>query len=287
MFRFDTQTRILITLCALLVTTILIWVVVLGSRPADRTIVAFLDIGQGDAIFIETPDHTQMLIDGGAGKRVLRELGEVMPFYDRSIDVVVATHPDRDHIGGLPHVLDRFDVGLVMRSGARNDTEMYRAFTERIEDDDIPVITPRRGMRITLGENTYFDTLFPDRDVSGIDPNAASIVGRLVYGESEVLLTGDAPDEIENYLAGANRELLVSDILKVGHHGSDTSTSQQFLAAVNPRIAVISAGADNTYGHPDGEVVERLRDFGVEIVSTKASGTVIFTSDGTQFYRTE
>jgi competence protein ComEC len=253
--------------------------------------VAFLNIGQGDAIFIESPSGNQMLIDGGQGRSILRELSKVMPFYDRSIDAVLATHPDQDHIGGLPEVFQKYEVGLFMEPGVSADTSAYEELKGKIEILKIERLEARRGMVVDLGGGAFLEILFPDRDPSGMETNSASIVTQLTYGEHEFLLTGDSPTSIENYLVSLNQGQtfgteaaqglsLASDVLKAGHHGSKTSTGGSFLAAVNPQYVIISAGKDNRYGHPSPEVLETITKFGAQILRTDQDGRIIFKSDG-------
>ena len=245
--------------------------------------VAFLDVGQGDAIFIEAPSGNQLLIDGGPDKSVLRELSRVMPFYDRSIDVVMMTHPDSDHVSGLNDVLDKYQVSLFLEPGVTASSSVYRELESRIMDYEsngkIKKILARRGMAVDLGRGVYLEILFPDRDPAGWDTNNASIVTRLVYGENEFLLTGDSPQSIENYLISLGG--LESDVLKAGHHGSKTSSSEFFVAAVSPEYAVISVGANNRYGHPNQEVLDILNKFEVKILRTDERGKIMFKSDGT------
>lgn len=244
--------------------------------------VAFLDVGQGDAIYIEAPNGNQVLIDGGPSKAVLRELSKVMPFYDRSIDVVIATHADQDHVGGLPDVLKKYKVKIFMEPGVSGESSSYKELEKIVSQGDtlgIKKILARRGMEIHLGDRAILQILFPDRDPSGMDTNVASIVARLVYGENEFLLTGDSPQNIENYLVSLGG--LQSDVLKVGHHGSKTSSGQAFVSAVSPQYAVISVGKDNKYGHPNKEVLDILNNFGAKILRTDEQGRIIFKSDGT------
>ncbi|HEX9608835.1 MAG TPA: MBL fold metallo-hydrolase, partial [Candidatus Paceibacterota bacterium] len=217
---------------------------------------------------------------------VLRELGKQLPAHDRSIDIIVATHPDQDHIGGLPAVLERYAISYVFRSGAVHDTSVYRAFNTAIQNEDgIQEVLARRGTRIDLGGGAYFEILFPDRDVSKADPNDASIVGRLVYGEIEVMLTGDAPNSIERYLVSLDGKALGSDILKIGHHGSKTSSSNEFIGFVGPDYGIISAGCDNRYGHPHQDVLSVLAHFDIEILGTCEEGTIVFEADGATLWR--
>lgn len=267
-------------LAILLFANFFIWnAIFIETRNGILTVV-FLDAGQGDAIFIEAPNGNQVLIDGGPNKSVLRQLSKVMPFYDRSIDIVIATHPDKDHIGGLPDVLQRYTVDFILESGAKNDTGISRAFESAILQNKIKRIFAKRGMAITLGDDVFLNILFPDRDVSEVESNTASIVAQLVYKNTEFMFTGDSPKTIEEYLVFLDGEKLRSDVLKVGHHGSKTSSSESFVGYVSPEYAIISAGADNSYGHPHKEVVEILNQFGSAILNTKDNGAIIFKSDG-------
>ena len=261
-----------------------IWYAVFSLSRGGVLTVAFLDVGQGDAIFIEAPNGNQVLIDGGPNKSVLRALGKMMPFYDHTIDAIVATHPDQDHISGLVDVLNRFSVAAVFEPGVNASTSAYQTFEKTIADKKVPHILARRGMRIVLDEGVYLSILFPDRDVSNTETNTASIVAQLHYGNTNVLLTGDSPQAIEKYLVSLDGKTLHSDVLKPGHHGSKTSSSFEFVAAVAPTYAVISAGGNNKYGHPHQETLDTLKRFGVSIFRTDTSGTIMFQSDGSSIY---
>ena len=279
------ENSLLYTLLFTFLFTAVVWYFVLANEREQVLTVAFLDVGQGDAIFIEAPNGNQMLIDGGRNRSVLRELSRVMPFYDRSIDVVLATHPDEDHIGGLPDVLKRFDVDLFLEPGVKHDTNAYKETLRLIEANNIKHVLARRGMQIDLGGGVSLEILFPDHDVTGLESNAASVITRLVYGETEFLFTGDSPRAIEKYVVLLDGAHLRIDVLKVGHHGSKTSSADVFIAAVLPQFAVISAGKDNRYGHPHEEVISALKDVDAIIVSTSKNGTIIFESDGERLKR--
>jgi competence protein ComEC len=252
--------------------------------------VVFLDIGQGDSVFIDSPTGRQMLIDGGPGRSVLRELSKTMPFYDRSIDVVVATHPDADHIGGLNDVFEKYKVSVFVEPGVEGETSMYSELKKRVEKESSKIIEAKRGMTIDLGGGAKLEILFPDRDPEGMETNTASIVSRLVYGENEFILTGDSPKNIEEYIVSLEKlecqsppaacGILKGDVLKAGHHGSKTSTSEIFLSAVSPEYTVISAGKDNRYGHPHKEVLDILNEFKTKVLRTDEQGRAIFKSDG-------
>jgi len=279
----------LIFLVILVVLSVAIWYAVIREERGDILRVSFLDIGQGDAIFIDAPSGRQVLIDGGKGSAVLRQLASVMPWYDKTIDVVVGTHPDQDHIGGLVEVLRRYTVPLVVKSSTL-DTEGadYKAFEKAIEDErDVRVLEAVRGEVIDLGStgspqaaNVYLEILFPDRNLSAVETNTGSIIIRLVYGDTAFMLTGDSPDEIENYLVSLDGGKLKSNVLKAGHHGSKTSSSPLFLGYVAPEFAVFSRGCDNSYGHPASETVARFARFEIPTLDTCKDGTITFVSDG-------
>ena len=295
--------KLIIFLTLFFITIFSIYVAFKEERRGILT-VAFLNIGQGDAIFIEAPSGSQILIDGGPNKSVLRELSKVMPFYDRSIDVVLATHADQDHIGGIPDVLQKYKVDIFMETGVSGESSSYKELEKIVEEksqgvplgnfkgEPLKKIFVRRGMVVDLGNGAMLQILFPDRDPAGMETNTSSIIARLVYGENEFLFTGDSPKSIENYLVslesqgetlGNSQGLtlgLESDVLKSGHHGSKTSTSPEFVTAVSPEYVVISAGKDNRYGHPHQEVLDIFNSFGAKILRTDLDGRVVFKSDG-------
>mgnify|MGYP001573840760 CR=1 FL=1 len=277
----------LLALGALLFLTVFIWVADFGGAAIGRLVcdpnhlcVVFLDVGQGDAIFIQSPSGVQMLVDGGRDNSVLRELGAVMGFFDKDIDYVLATHPDADHVGGLTDVLERYQVSDVIRTENESDTPVWERAEELIKEEGAEVHFARRGQPYDLGGGVVLQILFPDIDPSELESNTASIVAKLTYGENSFMLTGDSPKAIEEYLVLIEGEYLESDVLKVGHHGSRTSTAELFLDHVSPTYAVISTGKDNQYGHPHVEVTDMLFNAGVKTYSTAEDGRVTFWSDG-------
>jgi competence protein ComEC len=251
------------------------------AEEGDGTLsVSFFDVGQGDAIYIEGPTGIQVLIDGGPDKTVLSELGEAMPFYDRTLDILIATHPDKDHIAGFIDVLDRYEVSYFFEPGIGSDTAAYAALKSAVaQEEGLQKIFPRKGMILELGEGARLEVLFPDRDIFKGETNTMSVIAVLRYGKTCFLFSGDAPKQVERYILALHGANLKCDVLKAGHHGSRTSTSAEFVAAVAPSFAVISAGKDNRYGHPHREVIDIFREAESEILST-ADGTVSFTSDG-------
>lgn len=278
--RFTKKHTQLAVLGVLLVVNIFIWTATLRADGKGDLTVAFLDIGQGDSIYIEAPNGNQLLIDGGSGRQVLRALGKVMPFYDRSIDAVLSTHPDQDHVGGLPLVIDRMDVGMVITTENTSSTGAYGAFEEAIRIKHPGRILARAGERIILDRGVVLEVLFPEQNARGWETNTGSIVARLTYGNESFLFTGDSPQSIEKYLTGKLGGKLHTTVLKLGHHGSRTSSSEIFLSAVSPEYAIISAGKDNKYGHPHQEVLDLLGKLKILSLSTIDRGTIVFKTDG-------
>jgi competence protein ComEC len=256
----------------------------LREVPDGRLHVFFLDVGQGDAIFVQTPDGRQVLIDGGPDPTaLLTELGAVMPFWDRSLDLVVLTHPDADHITGLLAVLDRYQVARILDTAPTDAAPLAAAWRERVAKSGVPRAIAQRGQRIPLGE-VMLTVLHPGaRPLSGTgaDDNNNSAVLRIDYGPTSLLLTGDAEREAEADMIRAGLPLQ-ADVLKVGHHGSKASTSAPFLAAVAPRTAVIQVGAGNDYGHPAPDILKLLKAARVDVFRTDLNGRVEAVSDGRQ-----
>ncbi len=245
---------------------------------------AMLDIGQGDALFVESPSGVQMLVDGGSMHSILAPLSKVMPLYDKKIDVLMITNPDADHIGGFIDILKNYEVSYVIEPGTFNKSKTYAAVESLVKEKGVKKIIAQKGMVIDLGAGVKDMILFPDRDVSKWSTNDGSIVSRLTYGNNSVMLTGDATKMTEAIVLSENSaQFLKSDILKIGHHGSHTSTSKAFVQAVAPTYALISDGKGNSYGHPHQETLDTLNSFGIKIFRTDLLGTIIFKSDGEEF----
>lgn len=254
------------------------------SKEFDQHLmVTFLDVGQGDATFVEFPDGKQLLIDCAIDARVLEALGRAMPFYDRSIDYLLLTHPDKDHYGGCSDVLDRFEVGTVITNSIDSGVGSYEAFEEfvALEGVEVKVVTTTEIMVI---DDVVINFLYPDQPISeesmipgtkNKSKNNSSIVLKLSYGENDILLTGDAEEELERYLVERYGGSLNVEILKAGHHGSDSSSKDFFLEQVQPIHTITSSGKDNKYGHPHEEVIERLEKVGSSIWRTDTDGDII------------
>ena len=247
--------------------------------------VSFLDVGQGDSILIETPDGFEMLVDGGPNAAVLRQLSKERSFFDREIDVVVTTHPDLDHIGGLVDVLKRYKVQTILRTENENDKSAAEAFAAAAQKEKAEEILADAGQVLQLGASTTIQIFSPTGDERQWESNTSSIVLRVVYGNTSFMLTGDAPQEIEDYLVKTYGAQLDSDVLKLGHHGSKTSSSDAWLDTVTPTYAIVSAGIDNRYGHPHQDVMQRVFARNIQTSHTGTDGTITFYSDGTKVWR--
>jgi competence protein ComEC len=246
--------------------------------------VIFFDVGQGDAILIQTPRGGKVLIDGGPSPRTLvASLGRRLPFWDRKIDLVVLTHPEEDHLSGLIPILERYSVGKVLQSPQEHSTSLYAKWLELIEERSIPLYIASSGMEIKLEEGLKLSVLHPERELmggTGSDMNNNSVVLRLSYGEVSFLLTGDIEVEAEAAIMARGMDL-TSTVLKAPHHGSETSLSSAFLEAVNPRLVVISCEVV-----PSSRVLNRLS--GREVFRTDESGTIELITDGERIWvRTE
>ncbi|MFF6016308.1 MBL fold metallo-hydrolase [Lysinibacillus fusiformis] len=240
--------------------------------------VHFIDVGQGDSILIESPNGKTMLIDGGvkgAGQQVvsyLKELGV------NKLDQVVATHPDADHIGGLIPVLQTIPIEQFYDSGKVHTSQTFEEMLMAIDQKNIPYYVPKTGDLIEFDKDVTVKVLNANEHAT--DNNDASIVLKVVYGNVSFLLTGDAGIALE-------KEMMQNDvtatILKAGHHGSNTSSSEEFIRTVKPEVTILSYGEDNKYGHPHAEVVDRLQAMGSNIYATAESGTIIVATDGVNY----
>jgi len=253
--------------------------------PADYFKIHFLAVGQGDAILVQTPEGHEVLIDGGASRTVLRSVAAQQSWFDREIDLVVATHADTDHVGGLVDVLDHYQVDLILQTQAKSESPAAVAFTAAVEQESAVVVAARAGQVLQVGASTTIEVLAPKTSTENWQTNVASIVLKITYGETEILLTGDAPMSVEEYLVGAYGAHLRADILKLGHHGSKTSTSGLFLDTVRPQYAIVSAGIDNQYGHPHQDVMQRVFARDITTFHTGIDGTVTFYSDGKRVWK--
>lgn len=271
-----------VALCALL-----LWIPTVYSRGQGLT-VYFLDVGQGDSVFLWFPNDNTMLIDGG--RNYPRDMGQtvIAPFLNaqgiEEIDVVVATHPDADHIGGLVYILQNFFVGKVVEGGSISETQTFKNLLETISQTDTPVCIVKRNDEIRGFEPARVEVLNPAPEILGrYGNNNDSVVLRIVYQKASFLFTGDAEVPVERNMLSAGLELKAI-VLKAGHHGSRHSTSAEFLEAVQPKVVVFSCGKNNRYGHPHPEVIERLRQRGIRYYRTDEQGCITIRTDGKRLY---
>lgn len=280
-----------LVLLGLLTCAVLVWVLLIssalpqlalpwGDRQSQYLQVHFLDVGQGDSALIETPSGVQVLIDGGADATVLRKLSQEVSFFDRDLDMVVGTHPDKDHIGGLIDVLKRYKAHTILTTENKGDTGTSALYNKLKKAEGAEVLNVRRGQKFVLDASTTLRVLFPDSDPTEMETNTSSIVLQLTYGSSTFMFTGDSPKNIEEYLVIVEGEKLQSDVLKLGHHGSRTSSSELYIDTVKPKFAIVSAGKNNKYGHPHVEVTDMLFNKQIPILETSKEGTITMLSDG-------
>ena len=249
------------------------------TDAAGTLTVHFIDVGQGDAIFIQAPENN-ILIDGGE-----RNSGVADYLQNRgvtSLNLVLSTHPHNDHIGGLLAVLENIPVQEVIDPGVVHTTKTFEDYLTLIDTQDIKFTVGRAGLTRDLGEGLTMQVLHP-ADPSASNLNDASLVTKFTFGKVSFLFTGDAEEKSEALLLSSNYPLQ-STILKVGHHGSSSSTSAPFLEAVNPVCAVIMVGADNRYEHPHAETLQTLAAAGVNVYRTDLQGTITITTDGETFH---
>jgi len=269
-----------------LATAAVLAIIVAVDMPDDNLHISFLDVGQGDAILIQTPSRQDILVDGGLSPRdVVLALGKKMPFWDRTIDLVVLTHPHADHITGLLEVLHRYRVKQVLFPPLDGDSPLCDEWLSLIEEKGIKQTIAQAGQQIDLGTDRVtievLNPLIPPLADAGPDIDDNGVVLRIYAGHVSFLLTADISWQAEYELL-RRRANLNSIVLKAGHHGSDTSTSQEFLAVVDPCVAVICVGEDNRFGHPDEGVTRRLvEEVGADnIYRTDLDGTIEFITDG-------
>lgn len=250
------------------------------NRPDGHLHIAFLDVGQGDAIFIQTPSGRQIIVDGGLYPSLLSQhLGRRMPFWDREIDLVVATHPEADHISGLPAIFDRYRVGRLLINGEIKETASFQALDAAAADQDAAILPVSAGETILLEDGVQLEILNPPPLLNPQNSNENSVAFRLVYGRFSILLTGDTEMIAEQAMLQSGRPLQ-SIVLKAGHHGSNTSSTAAFLAAVQPQVIVISSGRDNRFGHPHPEMLQRAAAIGAAVLRTDELGTIEVITDG-------
>lgn len=251
------------------------------SPPASSATVSYIDVGQGDSILIETPDSKHILIDAGPESADMTIISFLQGHSVTTVDALIITHPDADHIGGADEVLATFTVLCVYHPGFVKDTVAYNNFITAANAEGCPIYTDAQidpGDYLQLSSSVTFQVMAIDAHAS--DANSASIVIKMSYGTVDFLFEGDAPSSVESAMIANPSLSLDVEILKVSHHGSSSATSEAFLTATSPALGVICVGADNTYGHPTQQTLSRLAAHGIAVYRTDLDGTVQVTSDG-------
>ena len=265
---------------------ILAWLAVYDLNKPQLLEVNFFDVGQGEAIFIETPQSHQILIDGGPDSTILEKLSKEMPFWDRSIDLIILTHPEADHLAGLIEVLKRYRVENILWTGVVRDTAEYREWLRLIKKERAKIVLAKSGQTITTSPGlVVMEVLYPFENLKGEilkNSNNTSIIAKLIFSKNYFLFTGDVYKSVERKLVDRGWDL-DSDILKIAHHGSKTSSAEEFIKAISPETAIISVGKDNTYGHPHQEVLETLEKYGIKVLRTDKDGDIKIISDGIKY----
>lgn len=250
----------------------------------EEVLFHFIDVGQGDAILVTSKDGNMLIDTSISGAR--DELTAYLASANVTVlDYLVLTHPDADHIGNADYVIDNYDVKNIILTDHASTSKTYERMLDAIERSSANVIEAEAGYQFSIGALTN-TIIAPNDDYD--DPNEMSVVIKATYGTTSVMLTGDAEVESEeDTVKKWDASSLESDILKVGHHGSKTSTTDEFLDAVDPDIAVISCGLDNKYGHPHDETIQKLEEKGIEIYRTDLHGSIVFKTDGQKFVLVE
>jgi len=257
-------------LIILLVFNVFSWSVIFEESQDKGLEVCFLDIGQGDSFFIETSQGHQILIDGGPDNTLTKKLEDRIPFWDRTIDLLVLTHSDEDHVFGFLEVLKNYEVENILWTGALGKSLLFEEWQEAIENEGAKVWIAEKGFVVSLPGERYFEILYPFQSLEGREISAmndTSIVMMLNTDKEKILFTGDISKKIEHLLIEEGTSLK-ADILKVPHHGSKTSSSEEFLETARPDLAIISVGRDNPYGHPSPVVLARYEEFGIKVLQT-------------------
>ncbi len=270
----------------LFVINIFCWKEVFVLAQSNNLEIYFLNVGQGDSAFIKTPENHQIIIDGGPTSVALEKIAKIIPFWDKTIDLVILTHPEKDHMQGLMDILKRYKADHILVSGVLKDSEDYKEWQKILQNQKnrgADVISVRAGDRAVLGD-ALIKILYPLQDFSEVKTNKSTnescVVSDLVFGTNSFLFAGDISAKNEAEIIAAPRTAITADVLKIAHHGSKYSTSEEFLKNVGPEFAIISVGK-NSYGHPTQETLQKLEKFGIQVLRTDTDGDIKFVSDGT------
>lgn len=256
-------------------------------KPKPLLEVGFLDVGQGDAVLIKSPYGQNILIDGGPDKGVVGKLADNLSYYDHKIDLMILTHPHDDHVTGLIEVLKRFEVKKIIYTGALHTGPNYLAWLKEVKNKKIPLLIADQPQNISLGRDLDLKIIYPLKNLAGQGAenlNNTSVVVKLIYKNTSFLFVGDIEKETEDELIKNGLDLR-ANVLKVGHHGSDSGSTEKFLEAVRPAIAVIEVGKDNKFGQPSRRVIKRLERVGASLYRTDLDGDIRIISNGARTYK--
>jgi len=282
----DQKTKTLLTSALIFIGLGLL--VIFQVQSLGKLHLVFCDVGQGDGMLVISPGGKQIVVDGGPGSKIGDCLSQKMPFWDRTIEMVVLTHPERDHLEGLLEVLARYKVEMILSTGIKNDTELFNAWHETVKAEGAKIYGAKAGDKLVLdslqGQTLLIDVLWPTSEklelwkLAGLsETNESSIVLRVSLGQFCAYLTGDLPKELLQPLLDKPCQ-----VIKIAHHGSKTSTNQEIINAVSPEAAIIQVGR-NSFGHPQKEVLELLQSKGVKILRNDANGNVEVITDGSSY----
>ena len=266
---------------------VFVWQEVFALNTPKYLMVDFLNVGQGDSAFVETPQGHQIMIDGGPNSVVLAKLAFLMPFWDKDLDLIILTHPEKDHMQGLLEVLKNYRADYILWSGIKKDGQDYEKWLAVLEHQKklgAKIIVAESSEIITAGD-LKIDVLYPFLSLENKEvksANETSVVAKIIYGKNYFLFTGDIDMAIERKIVKSGQNVN-ADVLKIAHHGSKYSTSPEFLQSVSPFLAVISVGK-NSYGHPTSEVLNKLENFGIKVKRTDIAGDIKLMSDGNKIY---
>ncbi|MCS4479349.1 MBL fold metallo-hydrolase [Clostridium botulinum] len=247
------------------------------SNKSNELKVHYIDVGQGDSILVQTKDKN-ILIDAGTRKNSDNLISYLKKQHIKKLDYVIATHPHEDHIGGMPKVIEEFEISNFYAPKKTANTKIFKDMILQLKKKNLKINVAKKGISLNLSNNSSLDFLAPVKD-NYENTNDSSAVVKLTHGNTKFLFTGDAEKTSEKDILNSNEDLS-SNVLKVGHHGSHSSSSKEFLDKINPKIAIISCGKNNDYGHPHKETMKELNKRNIEVYRTDIDGNIVLTSDG-------
>lgn len=256
------------------------------SKKNNNLEVSFIDSGQADAIFIKTPNQKNIIIDFGS-EQGLKQLEKEIEWWNKQIDLIIITHPHDDHITGLLPIIKKYKIKQIMYNGLDYESNVYNELLNLITEYNIPLLLPNYNQIINIEPDCFLNIIYPitsfyQQTIDNI--NNSSIVSRLVCNNSSFLFMGDVETKIENEILATNLNIK-SDVIKIGHHGSVTASSEKFLEKVDPKIAIIMVGKNNDFNHPSLRIIKRLNKLNIKLFRTDQDGTIKIISDGTKIYK--